>query len=295
MMWVSRATENEANSAVERIYQYHESHENAEKGEQSEEERRAFLQEQAKVISRTNMLYSCVSSGLFLLVIMVLLNNFRETRALGERLTEAEDEISAARKIAELKDTITSLLDNIPGMTFTKDAKTGVYLACNQAFAEYAHKDSPEGVAGFTDDQIFDAETAAHFVQDDQMALSMDEPYIFFEDVPDAAGNQRQFQTTKRKFIDTTGRLCLLGTCQDVTDMVRIQRENATTKEAYERARSTSIIYTHIAQTLARGYQFLYYIGLDTEEYIEYHTENEGTLTEARRGELIYECEEGRK
>jgi uncharacterized protein YlxW (UPF0749 family) len=67
------------------------------------------------------------------------------------------------------------------------------------------------------------------------MALSMDKPYIFFEDVPDAAGNPRQFQTTKLKFIDAAGRLCTLGICQDVTDLVRIQRENATTKEAYEK------------------------------------------------------------
>ena len=32
----------------------------------------------------------------------------------------------------------------------------------------------------------------------------MDKPYIFFEDVPDAAGNQKQLQTTKLKFIDAT-------------------------------------------------------------------------------------------
>ena len=82
----------------------------------------------------------------------------------------------------------------------------------------------------------------------------MDEPYVIFEDVFDAAGNQKQLQTTKLKFIDASGKLCILGMSQDVTDLVRVQRENATTKEAYEKAKSTGIIYTHIAQTLARGY-----------------------------------------
>lgn len=53
----------------------------------------------------------------------------------------------------------------------------------------------------------------------------MDGPYIFYEDVPDAEGNPRQFQTTKLKFIDDTGRECLLGLCQDVTDAMRIKRE----------------------------------------------------------------------
>ena len=48
-----------------------------------------------------------------------------------------------------------SLLDNLPSMVFCKDAETGKYLACNQSFAKYAHKDSPEGVIGLTDFDIF--------------------------------------------------------------------------------------------------------------------------------------------
>ena len=78
---------------------------------------------------------------------------------------------------------------------------------------------------GLTDAEIFDAETAAHFVKDDKIALSMDKPYIFFEDVPDAAGNQRRFQTTKLKFVDASGRECLLGLCQDVTEAMQIKKE----------------------------------------------------------------------
>ena len=48
---------------------------------------------------------------------------------------------------------------------------------------------------GLTDFEIFDPATARHFAEDDKKALSMEEPYIFFEDVPDAAGNQKQLQT----------------------------------------------------------------------------------------------------
>ena len=204
---------------------------------------------------------------------------------IGDEKEQYRQALVETGKIRELKQSISALLDNMPALSFSKDAKTGVYLACNQAFAEYAHKASPEGVVGLTDHEIFDSVTASHFVEDDKMALSMDEPYIFFEDVPDAAGNQRQFQTTKLKYIDTSGRLCTLGMCQDVTDMVRIQRENATTKEAYEKARGTGIIFTHIAQALARDYNFLYYVNLKTGAYVEYHTGKDfGLLTEARRG-----------
>ena len=194
-------------------------------------------------------------------------------------------DLAEAAKITELKNTITSLVDNMPALAFTKDAQTGVYLACNQAFAEYAHKESPADVTGLTDDQIFDAETAKHFMDDDRIALSISKPYIFFEDVPDAAGNQRQFQTTKLKYTDSSGRLCLLGMCQDVSDMMRIQHESAMTKEAYENAVSTSLMYTHIAQTLARDYTELFHVNTDTEEFIEYRRDGEGdSLSEARRG-----------
>ena len=214
------------------------------------------------------------------------------TFVINDEKEEYKRSFEEAKTVAELKQSISTLLDNMPGMSFSKDAKTGVYLACNQAFAEYAHKENPQGVAGLTDAQIFDPDTAKHFVEDDQMALSMDKPYIFFEDVPDAAGNPRQFQTTKLKFIDHAGRLCLLGMCTDVTDMVRIRRENATTKEAYEKARSTSIIYSYIAQTLARSYMNLFYVNLETEEFIEYLTDNENdSLVEARRGiDFFEEC-----
>lgn len=292
MMWVSRATESAADEAVERIYSYHQSHPDPDTDEAQSVERTDFLQKQADQIARTNTLYMIVSLGLFILSTMIMLNNYRDNMELGERLFAAEEAAKAAQKIAELKASLTALMNNMPGMSFSKDAKTGVYLACNQAFAEYAHKDNPEGVVGLTDAEIFDPVTASHFAEDDRMALSMDEPYIFFEDVPDAMGNQRQFQTTKLKFIDDVGRLCTLGVCQDVTELVRIRRENATTKEAYEKARSTGIIYTHIAQTLARGYTDLYYVNLDSGEFIEYITNEEnGMLKEARRGERFFdEC-----
>lgn len=49
----------------------------------------------------------------------------------------------SAKKIAELRESISSLMDNMHIMSFFKDAETGQYLACNQAFADYASKASP--------------------------------------------------------------------------------------------------------------------------------------------------------
>ena len=102
-------------------------------------------------------------------------------------------------KIEKLKSSMTSLLNNMPALSFSKSVENGMYVACNQMFADYAHKKTPAGVVGLTDHDIFDKETADH--------------------VFDAAGIQRQFQTTKLKFIDEIGRNCLLGMSVDVTEM----------------------------------------------------------------------------
>ena len=155
----------------------------------------------------------------------VALENAQKTEEENRRLSR---EVQAA---AELMGSVSSLLTNMPAMSFSKDIATGKYLACNQAFAEYAGKTKPEEVVGLTDHQIFDRDTADHFVEDDRKAIAMEKAYVFFEDVPDATGTQfRNLQTTKTKFTDGLGRLCLLGMCVDVTEMARNKAAEAETR-----------------------------------------------------------------
>ena len=46
----------------------------------------------------------------------------------NDETAELRHKLEETQKIRDLNQTITSLLDNMPGMTFTKDAETGVYL-----------------------------------------------------------------------------------------------------------------------------------------------------------------------
>ncbi len=174
---------------------------------------------------------------------------------------------------------VSALLNNLPAMAFSKEAATGKYLACNQSFAEYAHKSSPEGVVGLTDFEIFDPETAAHFVEDDKKTLTMDRPYVFFEDVPNAAGTViRNLQTTKLKFTDETGRLCTLGICTDVTEMVTAKTFQAKQQiylEEEEHRRQQSKMIT----ALSSDYRSVYYVDLDKDEAVCYRADL--TLEEA--------------
>ena len=193
-------------------------------------------------------------------------------------------ELEEATKVAERRQSITSLLDNMPALSYSKDVMTGAYLACNQSFADYANKKTPAGVVGSTDFELFDEATANHFVEDDKKALAMDRPHVFFEDVVDAGGKPRQFQTTKLRFYDSSGRECLLGMSMDVTEA-----EQA--KAAYQRALHESNVYESIVDALSGDYFNLFYVDLETNDYIEYgmRTEAGFQMTE-KRGEDFFEA-----
>ena len=182
-----------------------------------------------------------VLTVLFTIILFLLIQKLKAERLANKQRHLLEE----AAQIEELQKTVSSLLDNTPGIYFTKDAKTGEYLACNQAFADYAHKKDPSEVIGLTAADIIGEEKAKRFTADDKTALSMDEPLIFYDTLTDAQGNLRKARVTKLKYTDANGRLCVMGFFQDVSDSLRISREKAATKESYEKAKSNGIIFTH--------------------------------------------------
>ena len=78
---------------------------------------------------------------------------------------------------------------------------------------------------------------------------------------------------------------------QDRTNMVHPRQESAAASDdPCSRTWKTDKVYTHIAHALARGYTDLYYVNMETDEYIEYHTDDEkGVLNEARQGRNFFE------
>ena len=229
----------------------------------------------------------CFFLGVMFAYIMILSHVHQQAEEENIRLVE---ESRAAGKMAELMGSVAAILTNMPAMTFSKDISTGKYLACNQSFAEYAHKATPEGVVGLTDHEIFDKATADHFVEDDQKALSMDgEAYVFFEDVPDAGGvNILNLQTTKITFTDDKGRLCLLGMCVDVTEMTRIKSAEAEARAKQEELEHRIALQDQILKqekegdqqiklitALSSDYWSVYYIELDKNHGICYQAHSD--------------------
>ena len=78
---------------------------------------------------------------------------------------------------------------------------------------------------------------------------------------------------------ESDGQKIILGVSNDELEYKR-QLE-----EAYKQASSTATIYTHVAHALARDYTDLYYVNMESEEFIAFHTDDKrGVLSEARRG-----------
>ena len=79
-------------------------------------------------------------------VYYVFISDITEKKAMLEaEKKQLTQEVESAAKIADMMGSVGSLLSNMPAMSFSKDAMTGKYLACNQSFAEYAGKETPEG------------------------------------------------------------------------------------------------------------------------------------------------------
>ena len=212
------------------------------------------------------------------------LEDAKKAEAENRRLNE---EVQSAAKLAELMGSVSSLLTNMPAMSFSKEIATGKYLACNQAFAEYAGKTSPEEVVGLTDHEIFDQATADHFVEDDRKAMSMDRAYVFFEDVPDATGTAfHNLQTTKIIFQETSGRLCLLGMCVDVTEMTRIKTAEAEARTKQQELEEKLALHEQLTEqrdrqkeldsmitAMASDYRSVYYVDVDEDDAVCYRAD----------------------
>ena len=206
---------------------------------------------------------------------------------ITEKNSKLVEEVKSAARLADMMGSASSLLTNMPAMSFSKEMGTGKYLACNQAFAEYAGKSGPEEVVGLTDHEIFDKETADHFVEDDRRAIEMESAYVFFEDVPDATGTvKRNLQTTKTKFLDSFGRLCVLGLCVDMTQLTRIKTAEAEAKARQQEleekiALQEQLIAKDIHQkeldsmitAMASDYRSVYYIDLDKDKAVCYRAD----------------------
>jgi diguanylate cyclase (GGDEF)-like protein/PAS domain S-box-containing protein len=129
--------------------------------------------------------------------------------------------------LAHKKALLRGVIDSTPDLIFFKDPN-GVYLGCNQAFAEYAGCPERE-LIGKADFNFLDQETAQRFREKDRIMLETghavsNEEWITYPD-----GRRILLDTLKTPFRDADGRILgLVGISRDITERkaneVKIQR-----------------------------------------------------------------------
>ena len=80
------------------------------------------------------------------------------------------------------------------------------------------------------------------------------------------------------------GRKIIIGVTNDEEEY------NRRLEDAYKKASDDVVIYNHVAHALARECRDLYYVNMQTDEFIAFHTDDgKGVLSEARRGNDFFD------
>lgn len=139
-------------------------------------------------------------------------------RDISER-KRAEDELK------ESKQMLRKVLDTIPVRVFWKD-QNGLFLGCNQLFAQDVGKANPEEVIGIDDYALSSAAQAELYRADDRFVMESGQPKINYEEPQTTAdGKLAWLNTSKIPLHNSQGELIgILGTYEYITERKEAER-----------------------------------------------------------------------
>ena len=143
--------------------------------------------------------------------------------AVKEDITERK---KAEEQLAQERNLLRTLIDNLPDYIFVKDARCRFMIA-NTAQLNLLGESRPENVSGKTDADYFPSRYAAQTLAAEQEVIRSGALLINHEEpFTDRAGNQRWVQTTKVPLRDSKGNIVgLVGLSHDITDRKRAEAE----------------------------------------------------------------------
>jgi PAS domain S-box-containing protein len=139
------------------------------------------------------------------------------SRVLGV-LWEVTERRLAQQALAESREMLRSVLDNVPVGVFWKD-RASVYLGCNRHFAELNGAGSPEEIIGLKDGDLAPLEESLRYRAEDQRVIAAGETWLNTEQFSvDRGGNRRWIRTSKVPLRDAHGQIIgVLGIDEDFT------------------------------------------------------------------------------
>ena len=156
--------------------------------------------------------------GFYQNVELALERQVQQERELRQTLLERSDLLARERAL------LTGLLDSIPDLIFYKDID-GVYLGCNDAFAEFSGRSEAE-LVGHTDLELYPPEEAIAFREQDLQIMregqaQRNEKWEQYTD-----GRRVLLDTLKIPFYSAEKKLLgLIGLSRDITAIHESQRE----------------------------------------------------------------------
>lgn len=146
----------------------------------------------------------------------------RQVLAVSRDVTER---VEAEQAIIERERFLKLVLDNVPQHLFWKN-RDGLYLGCNQAFAQSVGLPNSQAVVGKTDDDIptYTSEMAQQFRYQDQQVMDLDCPDVNNLE-PRGQDEQQWLSCSKFPIHDANRRVVgILGTLEDVSDRIAFQK-----------------------------------------------------------------------
>ncbi len=178
----------------------------------------------------------------------------------------------AEEVLAQERNLLRSLLDNLPDYVFAKDTE-GRFVVGNTALARHMGAATPDSLIGKTDFDFYPRELAAQFFADEQALLQSGQSMLDHEEATQSpAGNPRWTLTSKVLLRDSEGKVIgLVGASRDVTELkqtqLKLERHALQLRTAAEVSRAASSFLTldellpQVVELIRDRFN-LYYVGL---------------------------------
>ena len=159
---------------------------------------------------------------------------------IASALSEAAERKGAEERLAQERNMLRTLIDNLPDFIYIKDTKSR-FTACNAAISNFMGAATREGLIGKTDFDYYPEEQASEYYADEQeiirsgrAMINKDEPHA------GATGEVRWIMTSKLPLRDRDGNVVgLVGISRDITERKEAERGVQEAKEAAELASKT--------------------------------------------------------
>jgi|GEM_PF-1048611 len=191
-------------------------------------------------VGSTNLIDQTVLSVLLTLFFSIItpIIIFNQSKIIYRRMTRIEIEKKEAQaQLTGEQNRLRTLIDNLPDRIFFKD-RAGRFIVANDKVAVHSGVGSAPEIIGKTDYDLYPAELAQQYFQDEQNLMRSGIPLLNHEEPStDATGEIGWTVTSKIPIRNEAGEVVgLVGVSRDITEFKRALQEIVTAKEAAEQA-----------------------------------------------------------